>query len=99
MMLQNCTEFAVTILYQVRNLVKAQFIRYIIQVLLLVLGTNIPQCSAVNICYIICAAFVLIAVSHFLGESSFIYDIMNPDWAPNQNLGYDFRGVSASSQE
>ena len=40
--------------------------RYIIRVLLLFLGTNVPQCSAINICYIICAAFVLIAVSHYL---------------------------------
>ena len=39
------------------------------------------------------------SLSHFLGEPSSIYDKTNPDWAPNQNLGYDFRGVSASSQE
>ena len=32
-------------------------------------------------------------------EPSSIYDKTNADWAPNQNLGYDFRGVSASSQE
>ena len=54
------------------------------------------------ISYITCADFVLIAVSHyliFLGEPSSIYDKTNPDWAPNQNLGYDFRGVSASRQE
>ena len=29
---------------------------------------------------------------HFLREPSSIYDKTNPDWAPNQNLGYDFRG-------
>ena len=34
-----------------------------------------------------------------MGEPSSIYDKFNPDWAPNQNLGYDFRGVSASIQE
>ena len=39
------------------------------------------------------------SLSHFLGEPSSIYDKTNPDWAPNPNLGYDFRGVSASSQE
>ena len=39
------------------------------------------------------------SLSHFLGEPSFIYDKTNPNWAPNKNLGYDFRGVSASSQE
>ena len=39
------------------------------------------------------------SLSHFLGEPSSIYDKTNPDWAPNQNLGYDFRGVSVSSQE
>ena len=39
------------------------------------------------------------SLSHFLGEPSSIYNKTNPDWAPNQNLGYDFRGVSASSQE
>ena len=39
------------------------------------------------------------SLSHFLGEPSSIYDKTNPDWAPNQNLGHDFRGVSASSQE
>ena len=39
------------------------------------------------------------SLSHFLGEPSSIYDKTNPDWAPNQNLGYDFRGISASSQE
>ena len=37
--------------------------------------------------------------SHFLGEPSSIYDKTNPDWAPNQNLGYDFPGVSATCQE
>ena len=35
------------------------------------------------------------SLSHFLGEPSSIYDKTNPDWAPNQNLGYDFRGVLA----
>ena len=35
------------------------------------------------------------SLSHFLGEPSSIFDKTNPDWAPNQNLGYDFRGVSA----
>ena len=28
-----------------------------------------------------------------------IYDKNNPDWALNQNLGYDFRGVSVTSHE
>jgi len=39
------------------------------------------------------------ALSHFLGEPSSIYNKTKPDQEPNQNLGYDFRGVSASSQE
>ena len=39
------------------------------------------------------------SLSHFLGEPSSIYDKFDTDWAPNQNLGYDFRGVSASIQE
>ena len=33
----------------------------------------------------------------FSGKPSAIYDKNNPDWAPNQNLGYDFRGVSVTS--
>ncbi|XP_022791500.1 uncharacterized protein LOC111330813 [Stylophora pistillata] len=37
---------------------------------------------------------------HFIsGKPSSIYDKENPDWAPNQNLGYDFRGVSVTSNE
>ena len=39
------------------------------------------------------------SLSHFLGKQSSIYDKTNPDGAPNQNLRYDLRGVSASSQE
>ena len=35
----------------------------------------------------------------FSGKPSTIYDKNNPDWAPNQNLGYDFRGVSVTSHE
>ena len=31
------------------------------------------------------------SLSHFLGEPSSVYDKLNPDWAPNQNLGYNFR--------
>ncbi|XP_015777816.1 PREDICTED: uncharacterized protein LOC107355746 [Acropora digitifera] len=44
--------------------------------------------------------FYRVCGDHFIsGEPSSISDKTNPDWAPNQNLGYDFRGVSASSQE
>ncbi|XP_074624071.1 uncharacterized protein LOC141882029 [Acropora palmata] len=44
--------------------------------------------------------FYRVCGDHFIsGEPSFIYDKTNPNWAPNKNLGYDFRGVSASSQE
>ena len=45
--------------------------------------------------------YVLIAVawSHFLGKPSSVYDKSSLDWAPNQNLGYDFRGVSVTSRE
>ena len=35
----------------------------------------------------------------FSGKPSAIYDKNNPDWAPNQNIGYDFRGVSVTSHE
>ena len=34
----------------------------------------------------------------FSGKPSTIYDKNNPDWAPSQNLGYDFRGVSVTSR-
>ena len=34
-----------------------------------------------------------------MGEPSSIYDKTSPDWAPNQNLGYGFSGVSVWSQE
>jgi len=44
--------------------------------------------------------FYRVCSDHFIsGEPSSIYNETNPDWAPNQNLGSDFRGVSASSQE
>ena len=39
------------------------------------------------------------ALSHFLGEPLSIYDKTDLDWAPNQNLGYGFGGVSMWSQE
>ena len=35
----------------------------------------------------------------FSGKPSAIYDKNNPDWALNQNLGYDFSGVSVTSHE
>lgn len=35
----------------------------------------------------------------FSGKPSEIYDKNNPDWAPNKNLGYDFRGLSVTSHE
>ena len=62
---------------------------------------NVPQCSAINMLYYLCCFCPdrSFSLSHFLGEPSSIYNKTNPDWAPNQNLGSDFRGVSASSQE
>ena len=43
--------------------------------------------------------YVLIAVarSHFLRKPSSICDMCSLDWTPNQNLGYDFHGISVTS--
>ena len=35
----------------------------------------------------------------FSGKPTAIYDKNNPDCGPNQNLGYDFHGVSVTSHE
>ena len=35
----------------------------------------------------------------FYGKPSAIYGKNNPDWAPNQNVGYDFRFVSVTRHE
>ena len=35
----------------------------------------------------------------FLGKPASIYDTTNPDWAPSQKLGYNYQGVSESSQK